>query len=123
MSPKTKTILLWAGRILAAAAFTFSASHKFLGSPMAITNFAKYGLGDWFRYFTGTVELVGAILLLIPRTSFYGAALLMCVVVGAFIAQTTVLHGDVKHVLVYFVVVGALLWAQRPGPGRAPAAA
>lgn len=115
MSTKTKTILLWVGRILMAALFIMSGTQKLMGSPMMITNFAKYGLGDWFRYFTGTCEIVGALLLLWPKTSFYGALLLLCVLIGAFVAQLTVLHGDVIHVLVFAAVVGALAWFQRPG--------
>lgn len=114
MSPKVKTILLWIGRVAMAALFLMAGSQKLMGAPMMLESFAKYGLGDWFRYFTGSVEVVGAILLLIPRTSFYAALLLLCVLIGAFIAQTMVLHGDVIHVLVFALVVGALAWFQRP---------
>jgi hypothetical protein len=34
--------------------------------------FDKIGLGQWFRYVTGSLEVVGALLLLVPRTSAIG---------------------------------------------------
>lgn len=114
MNGKTKTVLLWIGRILMAALFLFAGTSKLRGTPMMIESFGKYGLGQWFRYFTGSVEIAGALLLLWPKTSFYGALLLMCVLIGAFVAQLAVLHGDVIHVLAFAAVIGSLIWFQRP---------
>ena len=53
--------------------------------------FAEIGLGQWFRYFTGALEIVSAILLLIPRTSLIGAAALACVMVGAILTHIFVI--------------------------------
>ena len=56
--------------------------------------FDKVALGQWFRYFTGLLEVVAGIGLLIPRYAFYAAILLAIVMVGAIIAHLTVLGGS-----------------------------
>jgi hypothetical protein len=80
---------------------------------MMVTDFGAIGLGQGFRYFTGAVEVVGALALLWPKTSFWGAAILTCVSIGAFITQAFVLHGDVLHTLVFIAVTGFLTWTLR----------
>ncbi len=42
---------------------------KLSGNEQMVGLFEAIGLGQWFRYLTGTMEVAGAILLLIPRTS------------------------------------------------------
>jgi len=49
--------------------------------------FAQIGLGQWFRYFTGALEVAGAILLLIPRTSRIAAVALACTMAGAILTH------------------------------------
>jgi uncharacterized membrane protein YphA (DoxX/SURF4 family) len=50
---------------------------------MCVAIFKKIGLGHWFRYFTGGLEVVGAILVLVPRTAGFAATLLGMTMVGA----------------------------------------
>src|SRR5262245_61371384 len=45
--------------------------------------FADIGLGQWFRYFTGIVQLLGAFLIFVPRTARIGGAMLACTMAGA----------------------------------------
>jgi putative oxidoreductase len=54
--------------------------------------FDRIGIGQWFRYFTGAVQIAGGILLLVPRTITLGAAMLACTMVGAMLVQIFVLH-------------------------------
>lgn len=81
---------------------------KLLGAPMLVEEFslfAPYGIGQWFRYLVGAIEIVGA-LLLIPRSRVpWGAAVLLFVCIGAFFAQLLVIHHDFIHP----IVMGALL--------------
>jgi hypothetical protein len=46
----------------------------------------------WFRYFTGAVQIVGAALVLIPRTCLIGVAILASTMVGAALIWIFVLH-------------------------------
>jgi uncharacterized membrane protein YphA (DoxX/SURF4 family) len=78
-----------------------------------VAEFDAVGLGQWFRYFTGALEITGAILLLTPRTTGFGALLLAAICVGAFFAQLFALHGDVIHTIVMAVILLAIAWTQR----------
>ncbi len=108
-----KTIGFWALKIVFALAFIGAGSAKIYGVEAMVAEFDVVGLGQWFRYFTGIVEIAGAILLLLPRTTFYGAALLTAVCIGAFFAQFAVLHGDVIHTIVMAAILGAIAWFRR----------
>ena len=48
-----------------------------------VSSFDKIGIGQWFRYVTGVIEIASAILLLIPRLTPVGAALFVCTSVYA----------------------------------------
>ncbi len=80
-----------------------------------VTEFGEIGIGIWFMYFTGAFELLCAVLMLVPRTSFYGAVGLLCVCVGAFAAQYLVLHGDIIHTIVLGVIAASVAYLTRPG--------
>jgi len=121
--PKSKAfpwadVGLWVLKGLAALIFIATGAMKLSGAPMAVAEFDQIGLGQGFRLFTGLVEVGGARLVLIPRTSPVGAGLLFCVSVGALIAQATRLHQDVVHTIVLMALTGALVWA---GRSRLPA--
>jgi uncharacterized membrane protein YphA (DoxX/SURF4 family) len=87
------TVLIWVLRVSIAAVFVPAGVMKIAGASMAVGEFQSIGLGDWFRYVTGLLELAGAALVLTPSRSAFGALLLLAVDVGAFVAQVAVLHG------------------------------
>jgi putative oxidoreductase len=111
--PRTQTIAIWALRAALAALFLFAAVMKLTGQPMMVQEFDAVGFGQRFRYFTGALELVGGIALLIPSLSVLGALVVLLVDVGAFFAQAFVLHMDVVHTIVIAIAIGALLYLQR----------
>ena len=47
-------------------------------TPGWVRLFQEIGFGDWFRAFTGVVEILGGVLVLIPWTVTVGLALLGC---------------------------------------------
>ena len=53
--------------------------------------FPTVGFGQWLRYFTGTLEVVSAVLLLMPPLAPIGAALLALTMACALVAHSTVL--------------------------------
>jgi putative oxidoreductase len=61
--------------------------------------FARIGLGQWFRAFTGCVEVVGGVLLGARMTSRYGAIILAATMVGAALAHLTVLRDPISAVV------------------------
>lgn len=87
-------VLLWSARIVVAAAFLAIGASKFPNDPHGewVRVFARIGLGQWFRYFTGLMQVTGALLLLTRRTISIGAFLIGCTMVGASIVDATVMR-------------------------------
>lgn len=104
---------VWIPRVLLALLFVGAAFAKLSGQPMMVAEFQTIGLGQDFRILTGVIELVAVGLLLWPRTSLIGAGLMLCVLVGAFVAQVGPLHGDVIHVIVIAAIVLLTIWLTR----------
>ncbi|XYI01913.1 DoxX family protein [Sorangium sp. So ce1128] len=109
-------IALWALQILIAATFVFAGVNKLLGLQQEmVENFARIGLGVWFQYFVGVLELVGGVGLLIPRVCSRAALLLAGVMGGAVLTHLFVLPpwylASIPAVL--SVVLGLIAWARR----------
>jgi putative oxidoreductase len=110
---RPKAIGFWVLKILFGLAFIAAGCAKIYGPPAMVAEFDAVGLGQWFRYFTGALELIGAILLLTPRTTAFGALLLAGICGGAFFAQFFALHGDIVHTIVMAIILLAIAWTRR----------
>jgi hypothetical protein len=72
--------------------------------------FDAIGVGQWFRYVTGVVELTGAALILILKTRVIGAAgTMLC----AIAAHLFVLHSAPTAPVVLLALVSFVLWGRR----------
>src|SRR5437868_5093290 len=80
---KILNITIWGLQILTALALLAAGGSKLSGSPDMVAMFEKIGFGQWFRYLTGSLEVMGAVLLLLPRTAVIGAGLLAALMFGA----------------------------------------
>ena len=105
------TLARWLPRVAVAIAFLSIGYSKFEAQSMWVRTFNEIGLGDWFRYFTGSVQMLGAVLVLVPRTCLLGIAILSCTMLGAALIWIFVLHqpGNAPiplFVLTALVVVG-----------------
>lgn len=80
-------VLLWVIQVLGALSFMFVGYQKLAGAPDMVALFAAIGVGQWFRFLTGTLELLGGIALLVPRLRALGALGLVCVMIGALITD------------------------------------
>ena len=86
---------------------------KLAGAAAMVELFAKVGLGQWFWYFTGLLEVAAGIGLLISRYAFYAAVLLAIVMLGASIAQVTVLGDSPAAPIVLFVLTGIIAYLRK----------
>ena len=84
---------LWILQIAAAGMFLMVGFFKLSGDPRMVALFDAIGLGQWFRYLTGTLEVAGSFLLLIPRTSGLGALMLAGVMVGTVVTHVFIVGG------------------------------
>ncbi len=111
---KGLNIACWALQVLAALGFLMAGGSKLASAPAMVEMFAKVGAGQWFRYLTGALEVIGAVALLIPRATFYGAALLSTVMVGAIVTHLVIVGGSPIPALILLMIVGAVGWFRRP---------
>ena len=110
---KAVHITLWTLQVLVALAFVAAAAGKLLGSADMIALFDAVGIGQWFRYVTGSLEVLGALLLIVPGKTAFGALLLACVMAGAVMAHITVLHTAPTAPLVLFALTALIAWGRR----------
>ena len=113
--PTSKTVLaqniaVWILSLLVALIFLRFGVAKLIGASNMVEEFNRVGLGQWFRYFTGLLEVTGAIGLLVPNASRWGALLLMTVMVGAIIAHLTVLNSSPVLPGALLVFLAAIYW-------------
>ncbi|MER5884370.1 DoxX family protein [Streptomyces sp. NPDC001941] len=101
---------VWALQILLALFFAVaSAGPKLVGHASAAESFDKIGFGDWFMYLTGSLELAGAIALVVPVLSGVSALALIGLMGGALITQLTVFDGENALTPVVFAVLLAVV--------------
>jgi putative oxidoreductase len=91
---KSWAIAAWVLRVVVGLMFLLIAATKLIGTADTVEYFEAIGWGQWFRYLTGSLDLVGAVLLFVPRYTFYGAVLLISSVGTATVLSMTVLRGD-----------------------------
>lgn len=111
--PWTLTAGLWVLQIAAAGMFLMAGSSKLAGAAEMIGVFDAIGIGQWFRYLTGAIEVGAAVMLLVPRLAFYGAALLVPTMVGAILTHLFILGGSATPAIVLLLAVGTIAWVRR----------
>ena len=106
----------WGLRAVIFIVFVFFGARKFTTDPSApwVVLYEQIVFGQWFRYFTGVIELAGAFLILIPQTVAAGLAALGLVLTGAVLIDLAVLH-QVADALLPFAILSALIafWMHR----------
>jgi hypothetical protein len=100
---------LWTGRILSALlalALLAGGAMAFLKTADVAKQMEKYGYGDRFVPILGAVEIICALLYLIPQTAIFGAILITGYMGGA--VSTHVRAHEIQWVLP--VIFGVLTW-------------
>jgi uncharacterized membrane protein YphA (DoxX/SURF4 family) len=88
---KISTVVAWICRITAAVILLQTLFFKFTAAPESVYIFTRVGLEPGGRIGSGVAELMAAILILIPPTTWLGAALALVVMLGAIFSHLTVL--------------------------------
>ncbi|MEM8899778.1 MAG: DoxX family protein [Bacteroidota bacterium] len=116
-----KKYLLIALRIITAIILIQTLRFKFTAHPDSVYIFTTVGMEPFGRIGIGVLELIAAVLLLIPRTVWLGAGLALGVLAGAIFFHLTILgieiHGD-GGTLFYmalgtFLMSAIILWNYR----------
>lgn len=115
------TILFWTLRIIASVILLQTLFFKFSGAEESIYIFSTIGMEPWGRIATGVIELIASVLILIPRTTFFGAVLAAGTMSGALFFHFTRLGIEVRgdhgqlfiYALLVFISTCILAWAFR----------
>ncbi len=105
-------IAIWTLRLFLGLAFLTIGAAKLTGSLHTVQTFKAFGWGQWFRYASGGSDILGALLVFVPRWTYYGALLLTCTVGLAAVLSLT--RPDFLPALVLTLLAAILAWLKRP---------
>lgn len=100
-------------RILLAITFVAAGGAKLTGVPAMVQVFDAIGIGQWFRIVTGIVEVAGAVLLIVPATAGFGAALMTTTMACAALTHLVLIGGNPTPAIVLMALSGFVLWVRR----------
>jgi hypothetical protein len=89
-------ILSWVLQLTVAGILLQTLFFKFTGAEESVYIFTTLGAEPWGRIGSGVVELLAAVLLLVPSTVPFGALLTIGLMVGAIGSHLTVLGIEIK---------------------------
>lgn len=116
------TALRWILALALAGLFLFMASFKFMPEltgeanpvfPLIAKNTGIALVEPYLRWLTGAMELIAGLLLIMPRTRLAGAALGLCIMIGALASHLTPILGievpGQGHFIFYMAIVMLVL--------------
>lgn len=108
-----KAICGWVLQVLLAVFFILQGILKLRGSHGWISLFRKWGYPDHSYLVVGLIELLSAILLVIPRLAKWGALILLVTMIGA--TATLVIHHEhnVMAPVVPAILLAIVLYLRR----------
>lgn len=102
-------IFYWILRLLSAVIMLQTLFFKFSAAPESVYIFSKLDMEPWGRISIGVLELIASILILIPRTTAFGALLAIGLMSGAIFIHLTQLgievQGDSGQLFIYALIV------------------
>lgn len=109
-----ETILLWLAKVVAAGILGSAAVRKLVGEAHTVELFRTIGMGDAGRYLIGGLEILAAILILIPHSAIYGSFLGIGIMCGAIIGHVTVIGlAGIHLALLVFLCCLTVLYIRR----------
>ena len=106
---KSTTIFLWAMKLLAAFIMVQTLYFKFSAADESVYIFTTLGLEPYGRIGIGVLELIASALILIPRTTAFGALLGLGLMSGAMFSHLTklgiVIKDDGGQLFIYALLV------------------
>ena len=86
---KTTNYVLWGLQLVTAAILGQTLFFKFTAAPESVYIFTTMGLEPYGRIGSGVVELIAAILLLVPSLAWLGSLIALGVISGALMSHLT----------------------------------
>jgi putative oxidoreductase len=112
-SGRSGLIVLWVVQIALAGMSLLAGSSKLLGAPAMVGLFDAVGIGQWFRYLTGLIEVGSALALLVPSIAVFGALALAATMVGAITTHLFIIGGSPALPAILLLGSASVVWARR----------
>lgn len=109
------SVFTWLLPVVVAAILVQTLYFKFTAAPESVYVFSQLGIEPFGRIATGILELIAAILILVPRTTMLGALLGLGLMSGAIVSHLFVLGIEVQNdggtlfTLAFLVFVSCLI--------------
>lgn len=113
MTSNAKKYSLLAIKALLTLAFVAAGTAKLAGVEMMVQTFDAVGVGQWFRYVTGVIEIGGAALLWVRGRRFIGAGLLVLTMLGAVLTHLFILGPSAAPALVLGALAAVVAFSYR----------
>ena len=113
MNPSVMKYGFLALKTVVALAFLAAGFAKLSGVEMMVATFDAIGLGQWFRFVTGLIEVSAAVLLFVPGLQALGAGLLVCTMIGAVVAHLAILGPSLVPALILGLASAVICWSHR----------
>ncbi|MFG2425877.1 DoxX family protein [Streptomyces sp. NPDC048448] len=110
---KARNIALWVLQVILAVVFVMAGGAKLGGAKAMVDLFQEVGVGQWLRYVTGSLEVAGAVLLLVPRLSALGGLTLTGVMAGGFLTCLFVIDQSPAPTALLLVLAAVVTWNRR----------
>lgn len=110
MNAKTKNIVQWILSVLLGLAFIGSAMGKLTGQMTQ--QFVDWGFPSFAPMVIGIIELIAAVMTIIPKTRIMGAGILLVIMIGAIITHIIV-GGSFIPALVLGLLAAVLIYIVR----------
>jgi len=110
---RARTVAVWAMQIVVAGMFLFSGGLKLAGVAVMVGLFDAIGIGQWFRYLTGLIEVGSALALLVPSFAVFGALALVATMVGAVVVHLIILGASPALPAILLLGSAGVVWARR----------
>ena len=105
-----KNIFMWVLRLISAYILLQTLRFKFGADPESVYIFTKVGMEPWGRIGSGVVELIASVLILIPRTTAFGALMAIGTMSGAIFFHLTKLGIEVMGDGGQLFYMGVAVW-------------
>lgn len=92
-----KNYINWALRLVPALILLQTLFFKFTAHPESVAIFSKLHAEPFGRIFSGVLELITAVLILNPKTTFWGAVLGLVTMIGAIASHIFILGIDTNN--------------------------
>lgn len=100
-------------KVLLTLAFVAAGLAKLAGAALMVQTFEAVGVGQWFRYVTGAIEVAGAVLLWVRGREIFGAGLLACTMAGAVLAHLFFIGPSAVPALILGILSAVVAYAHR----------